>query len=284
MTWLCRGRDLRADARPGVMGIVNVTPDSFSDGGRFLAPDAAIAHGRALLAEGADLLDVGAESTRPGSDPVPPAEQVRRLAPVLEGLRGAPLSVDTASAEVAAFALERGAIVVNDVTALADPAMAGVIARAGAGVVLMHARGTPRTMQDDPRYDDVAGEVEAFLAARLAAATAAGISPEAVALDPGIGFGKTADHNWALLAAIPRLAALGRPVVIGASRKRFLGAVAGADDPPERRLEASLAVAALAARDGAAVLRVHDVAATVRAVRAADAVRAAAGVGTRART
>ncbi len=284
MTWRCGGRDLRAVGGTLVMGIVNVTPDSFSDGGRFLSPDAAIAHGRSLLAEGADLLDVGAESTRPGADPVPAAEQVRRLAPVLDGLRGAPVSVDTASAEVAQYALAHGAIVVNDVTALADPGMAAVVARAGAGVVLMHARGTPRTMQADPRYDDVVAEVEAFLASRLATATAAGIAPEAVALDPGIGFGKTAEHNWALLAAIPRLAALGRPLVIGASRKRFLGAVGGGDAPPEQRLEASLAVAALAARDGAGVVRVHDVAATVRAVRAADALRAAAGVGTRART
>lgn len=259
-----------------VMGVLNVTPDSFSDGGRWLDPAAAIARGRALLAEGADLLDVGAESTRPGAAPVGAAEQVRRLAPVIEGLAGAPLAVDTASAEVAADALARGACVVNDITALGDPAMAGVVARAGAGLVLMHMRGTPRTMQDDPRYDDVIAEVRDHLAQRLAVAAAAGIAPEQVALDPGLGFGKTVAHNVALLAATRALAALGRPVLVGASRKSFLGRLTGEADP-ERRLEASLAAAVVAALDGARIVRVHDVAATVRALAVADAVRAARG-------
>lgn len=276
MTWRCRGRDFDTPGRTLVMGVLNVTPDSFSDGGRWLDPAAAIARGRALLAEGADLLDVGAESTRPGAAPVGAAEQVRRLAPVIEGLAGAPLAVDTASAEVAADALARGACVVNDITALGDPAMAGVVARAGAGLVLMHMRGTPRTMQDDPRYDDVIAEVRDHLAQRLAVAAAAGIAPEQVALDPGLGFGKTVAHNVALLAATRALAALGRPVLVGASRKSFLGRLTGEADP-ERRLEASLAAAVVAALDGARIVRVHDVAATVRALAVADAVRAARG-------
>jgi dihydropteroate synthase len=256
------------------MGVLNVTPDSFSDGGRFAAPEAAIEQGRALAEEGADLLDIGAESTRPGAEPVPPAEQVRRLAPVLEGLRGLAISVDTASAEVAAYALGHGAVVVNDVSALSDPAMAGVVARAGAGLVLMHMRGTPRTMQRDTRYADVVAEVEGFLRERLAAAVAAGVPAECVALDPGIGFGKAAGQSVALLAATSRLAAIGRPLLVGASRKSFLGKLTGADDPRDR-LEASLAAAALATYLGAAILRVHDVAATVRAVQVAAAVRAA---------
>jgi dihydropteroate synthase len=273
--WTCRGRDLAADGRPLVMGILNVTPDSFFDGGRWTDPAAAIERGHALVAEGADLVDVGAESTRPGSEPVPAAEQVRRLGPVLEGLAGVTVSVDTASAEVAAFALAHGAAVVNDVSALGDPAMAGVVARHGAGLVLMHMRGTPRTMQADTHYDDLVGEVEAHLRGRLAAAVAAGVDERAVALDPGIGFGKSAEQSVALLAATGRLAALGRPLLVGASRKSFLGRLTGAEDPRDR-FEASLAAAAIAALGGAAILRVHDVAATVRVARVAHAVRAAA--------
>ena len=284
VAWRCGGRDRLVAGRPLVMGVLNVTPDSFSDGGRFATPEAAIEQGRALADEGADLLDVGAESTRPGAESVPAAEQIRRLAPVLEGLRGLAISVDTASAEVAAYALEHGAAIVNDVSALSDPAMAGVVAASGAGVVLMHMRGTPRTMQADLRYDDVVGAVEAFLRERLAAAAAAGVDPECVALDPGIGFGKDAAQSVALLAATARLAAIGRPLLVGASRKSFLGRLTGAEDPRDR-LEASLAAAAIAAHQGAAILRVHDVAATVRAVQVATAVRAAgAAMGTGART
>lgn len=274
MLWRCRDRAFDLSGRTLVMGILNVTPDSFSDGGRYLEPAAAIARGRELLAAGADLLDIGAESTRPGSEPVAAAEQIRRLAPVLDGLAGAAVSVDTASAEVAADALSRGAAIVNDVTALRDPGMADVVARAGAGLVLMHMQGTPRTMQAGPRYADVVEEVESFLRERLAAAEAAGVARDAVALDPGIGFGKTAQHSVELLAATFRLAAIGRPLLVGASRKRFLGALTGEDDP-ERRLEAGLAAGAIAAFEGARILRVHDVAATVRAARIADAVRAA---------
>jgi dihydropteroate synthase len=275
--WHCRDRvfDLDGD-RVLVMGVVNVTPDSFSDGGRFLDPDAAVAHGRRLLAEGADVLDVGAESTRPGSAPVPAAEQIRRLRPVLEGLRsdGDPcLSVDTASAEVAGAALALGARIVNDVTAFDDPAMAGVVAGAGAGAVLMHMRGRPATMQDDPRYDDVVAEVRGFLSRRIERARSAGVAMEAIAVDPGIGFGKAVAHTLELIARLGDIVSLGRPVVLGASRKSFIGRVLGLE--VDERLEGSLAAAAIGAFLGARVIRVHDVRATARAARLAAAVRAA---------
>ncbi len=276
MLWRCRDREFDLLDRTLVMGILNVTPDSFSDGGRYFAPEAAIARGRELIAEGADLLDVGAESTRPGSDPVAPAEQIRRLAPVLDALAadGAVLSVDTANAEVAADALRRGAHVVNDIRALHDPGMADVVARSGAGLVLMHMRGTPATMQDDPRYDDVVREVGQFLRQRRHVATNAGVDDACIALDPGIGFGKSAEHSLALLAATRTLAALGRPLLVGASRKSFLARLTG-DSPPAERVPASLAAAAIAAYEGARILRVHDVAATVRVARVADALRPA---------
>lgn len=277
MIWRCRGVRFDLSARTLVMGVLNVTPDSFSDGGRYLDPDAAVARGRELLAQGADLVDLGAESTRPGAAGVPAAEQIRRLEPVVAALLrepGAVLSVDTRSAEVAARALEWGAHVVNDVSALADPAMAGVVAPSGAGLVLMHMRGTPATMQSDLRYDDVVAEVAAHLRRRLAAATAAGIEPERIALDPGIGFGKSAEQSLRLLARGDDLAALGRPLLVGASRKSFLARLLG-DAPADRRLEASLAAAALATFLGARVLRVHDVAETVRVVKVAEAARTA---------
>ncbi len=274
MIWRCRGHVFDLSGRALVMGVVNVTPDSFSDGGRHLAPADAIAHARRLLAEGADLVDVGAESTRPGAAPVPPAEQVRRLAPVLEALapEGVCLSVDTASAEVAARALEWGASVVNDIRAMGEPGMAEVVRSSGAGVVLMHMRGTPATMQQDPRYEDVSVEVRAWLAERLADARAAGIEEDRVALDPGIGFGKSPRHNLELLARLGEWD-LGRPVVIGLSRKSFLGRVL--DLPVDQRLEGGLAATAVAVFLGASVIRTHDVAATVRAVRVAEALRAA---------
>jgi dihydropteroate synthase len=276
MLWRCRDRDFDLSGRTLVMGVVNVTPDSFSDGGRYLEPGAAVAHARRLLAEGADLLDLGAESTRPGAPPVGPAEQIRRLAPVLEALAGEPaacVAVDTASAEVAAYALGRGARIVNDVTALADPGMAPLAAASGAGLVLMHMAGTPATMQRDPRYGDVAREVGGWLAGRLTAAATAGIAPEAVALDPGIGFGKTVEHNLQLLARLGELAGTGRPLLVGLSRKNFIGKTL--DLPVDQRLEGGLAAAAVAVFLGARVVRTHDVAATVRAVRMADALRAA---------
>ncbi len=274
LTWRCRDRVFDLSSRTLVMGVVNVTPDSFSDGGRYLEPAAAIAQARRLLDEGADLLDLGAESTRPGAQPVPPGEQLRRLEPVLAALAAEPracVSVDTADARVAARALELGARVVNDVTALRDPRMAATAADAGAGLVLMHMRGDPATMQQDPRYEDVTREVRDHLAARLAAARQAGVAPEQVALDPGIGFGKTVRHNFELLARLGELEALGRPLVVGVSRKSFIGKTL--DLPPDQRLEGGLAAAAVAVFMGARIVRTHDVAATVRAVRVADALR-----------
>jgi dihydropteroate synthase len=278
--WRCREREFDLGVRTLVMGIVNVTPDSFSDGGRFLAPDAAIAQGRRLIAEGADLVDLGAESTRPGAEPVAPEEQIRRLLPAIEALvgDGACVSVDTASAEVARRALAAGAAVVNDVTALGDPGMPRAVAEAGAGLVLMHMRGTPRTMQQDPRYQDAAREVADWLGARLAGARRSGIAAERLALDPGIGFGKMPRHNFELLARLEELAALGRPVVVGVSRKSFLGKRDGEplpDLPPDQRLEGGLAATAVAVFLGGRIVRTHDVAATVRAVRIADRLRAA---------
>jgi len=244
-----------------LMGVVNVTPDSFSDGGLYLDPEAAIAHGRELARAGAEILDVGGESTRPGADPVDAEEELRRVVPVIRGLAdaGCVISVDTAKASVAAAALEAGATIVNDVTALrGDPEMAALCADRGATVVLMHMLGEPRTMQDDPRYDDVVAEVKAFLAERLAAAVAAGIAEQDVWLDPGIGFGKTAAHNMELLRRLGELRELGRPLVIGTSRKSFIGRVDGSG--PGERLGGTIASSVLAAAEGAEVLRVHDVA------------------------
>ncbi len=246
-----------------LMGIVNVTPDSFSDGGRYLDADAAIAHGLELAAEGAEILDVGGESTRPGADPVPAAEERRRVVPVVEGLRAAgttaAISVDTTKASVAADALAAGASIVNDVTALrGDPELAGVVAERGAGLCLMHMRGEPRTMQHDPRYGDVVGEVAAFLAERMELAVSCGIDEERIALDPGIGFGKTAEHNLELLRRLDEFAALGRPVLIGTSRKSFLGRLTGRD--VDGRLAATIASNVMALERGARIFRVHDVA------------------------
>jgi len=276
MLWRCRDITFDLGARTLVMGVVNITPDSFSDGGRFLAPEAALAHAQRLLAEGADLLDLGAESTRPGARPVPPDEQWVRLAPVFEGLSNQPevvVSVDTASASVAERALEAGARVVNDVSALGDAPMAGVVAGAGAGIVLMHLRGTPADMQRDPRYDDPAGEVADHLSRRMVTARAGGIEDQQMALDPGIGFGKTVRHNLELLARLETLAELGRPVLVGVSRKSFIGQVL--DLPVDQRLEGGLAAAAVAVFQGARIVRTHDVAATARAVRVAAALREA---------
>jgi dihydropteroate synthase len=256
-----------------LMGVVNVTPDSFSDGGLYLDPEAAIAHGRELAAAGAEILDVGGESTRPGADPVSREEELRRVAPVVRGLNdtGCEISVDTSKSSVAAAALEAGATIVNDVTALhGDPEMASLCAEHGATVVLMHMLGEPGTMQDDPRYDDVVVEVKAFLAERLAAATAAGISEEKIWLDPGIGFGKTATHNMELLRRLGELSELGRPLVIGTSRKSFIGKVDGS--AAGERLGGTIASSVLAAAEGAAVLRVHDVAEVRQALAVATAI------------
>ncbi|MCC7139939.1 MAG: dihydropteroate synthase [Planctomycetes bacterium] len=252
--------------RPLVVGIVNVTPDSFSDGGQHATPQAAVAHALALVEEGADALDVGGESTRPGATPVPADEEAARVVPVVAALRergvALPVFVDTRKAAVAAAALAAGATMVNDVSAgLDDPAMLATAARAGAGVVLMHKQGDPATMQRAPRYGDVVEEVLAHLVARADAAQAAGVPPERIWVDPGIGFGKTFAHNEALLRALERFVATGRPVLLGASRKAFLGAITGR--PVLERLAGSLACAARAAQAGVRAVRVHDVAATV---------------------
>lgn len=279
MRWRCRDVTFDLTERVLVMGIVNVTPDSFSDGGRYLDPAAAVARCHELLAEGADVLDLGGESTRPGSAPVAPDEQWRRLEPVLARVARerpeVPLSVDTRSSEVAGRALAAGARIVNDVSALSDPAMAGVVARAGAGLVLMHMRGTPETMQSDTGYADVTAEVARYLQSRLTAAEASGVALECVALDPGIGFAKSARGSLELLARIPELAAIGRPVLVGASRKSFLARLTGDEGPPEQRVPASLAAATVAVWQGAHILRVHDVAATVRATKLAIEARKA---------
>jgi dihydropteroate synthase len=262
--WRFHDREIPLGQRTLVMGIVNVTPDSFSDGGMFDDAEAAVKRALQLLEEGADVLDVGGESTRPRSDPVDEDEERARVLPVIEGLRReapeALLSVDTRKASVADEALAAGADVVNDIGAGADPDMFGVVASARAGMVLMHMRGEPKTMQADPHYDDVVTEVRGFLAERLEAAVAA-----------GIGFGKNLAHNLALLRSIRSFAELGVPVLVGASRKRFIGELSGAGDPADR-LEGSVAAAVWCASQGVEMVRVHDVAPTVRALRVVDAI------------
>jgi len=257
------------------MGILNITPDSFYDGGRREKPSQAIADGVAMVEAGAEILDVGGESTRPGSRPVPADEELARVLPVLRGLRSelkVPISIDTYKAQVAAAAIEAGADIVNDISALRfDAEMSVVIAREQVPVVLMHMQGTPRTMQVEPHYGDVVGEVRDFLVARLYEAMDHGVAREAVIIDPGIGFGKTLDHNLAVLRGLPALAALGQPLLVGASRKTFIGKIL--DAGPEDRLEGSLAAAVAAVFAGANILRVHDVKETVRAARIADALR-----------
>ena len=251
------------------MGIVNVTPDSFFDGGVNLGADAAAGAARRMADEGAAIVDVGGESTRPGSEGVSLDEELRRVVPVLERLGGeVPLSIDTSKAEVAQRAVGLGAELVNDVTALrGDDDMAGVVAGSGAYLCLMHMLGEPRTMQDDPRYDDVVSEVVAFLEDRLSVATAAGIAEERICVDPGIGFGKTVEHNIELLNRLGEVASLGRPVVVGASRKRFLGRLLGENDATEGPMAASIAAAVIAVAGGATMVRVHDVRETVEALR-----------------
>ena len=244
------------------MGVVNVTPDSFSDGGEHLEVETAVAHGRALVAEGADVVDVGGESTRPYAEPVSEQEELRRVVPVVERLAGVPVSIDTSKAAVARAALDAGASYVNDVTAFrGDPDMAALVAERGAGCCLMHMLGEPRTMQDDPRYDDVVSDVKAFLEERMAFAVAEGVPEERIELDPGIGFGKTVAHNLELLDRVGEIAALGRPVVVGVSRKAFLGRITGREVPADR-VAATVAANVLALERGATVFRVHDVAPT----------------------
>jgi dihydropteroate synthase len=256
------------------MGVVNVTPDSFSDGGVNLEPDDAAASARRMLDEGAAIVDVGGESTRPGADPVGLDEELRRVIPVLERLQGeVPVSIDTAKAEVARRALELGAELVNDVTALrGDPDLAGVVADKGAYLCLMHMLGEPRTMQRDPRYDDVVAEVARFLEERLAVAVQAGIPEERICFDPGIGFGKTVEHNFELIRRLDELTALGRPIVVGFSRKSSLGKLLGDPEAKTGTIAASVGAAVAAYERGATILRVHDVREHVEALTAAAAV------------
>lgn len=269
----CLGRPLRLD-RPRVMGIVNVTPDSFSDGGRHATAEAAIAHGLRLAAEGADILDVGGESTRPGAAPVPLEVELARVVPVVEGLvrqAGLPISVDTFKPEVMRAAVAAGAGMVNDIYALRQPGALEAAAELGVPVVLMHMLGEPGTMQQAPAYDDVVGEVRRFLAERVFAAEMAGIERRRLVLDPGFGFGKSTAHNLALLAGLEGLAELGLPVLAGLSRKRSIGEITGRQ-VPEERVAGSVAAHLLAAQRGARLLRVHDVAATVDALKVWQAV------------
>ena len=267
--WEACGRAIVTGRVPRVMGIVNVTPDSFSDGGRAATRDVAIAHALRLVDEGADLLDIGGESSRPGAEPVPEDEELRRVLPVVEALAPrvpVPISVDTTKAGVAVRALRAGASIVNDITALGgDPDLPRVVAESGAGVVLMHMAGTPRTMQDDPRYGDVVGDVRDFLAGRIAEVESLGIPRARVAIDPGIGFGKTLEHNLELLRNLDRFATLGCAVLIGTSRKGFLGALTGR--PVAERATASVVSSLAAATRGAHVVRVHDVAPMVDAIK-----------------
>jgi len=269
--WRHRAGELVLD-RTRIMGVLNVTPDSFSDGGLFSEPEAAVRHGFEMADQGADLLDIGGESTRPGSDPVPAEEEWRRVGPVIEALArkvDTPLSIDTMKPEVAEKAVGAGAVIVNDVSGMRDPAMVRFVASARVGVVAMHMLGNPKTMQEHPHYEDAVREVRAYLADRIAALQAAGVPSEAIAIDPGVGFGKELEHNLALLRHLDQLAALGHPVVVGVSRKSFIAKL-GAGEPGER-LPGSLAAATLAVAKGAHVVRAHDVLETVRAMRVADA-------------
>ena len=271
--WAIRDKVLSTADRTLIMGIVNVTPDSFSDGGRFLGPDRAIAHGLRLFEDGADLVDVGGESSRPGAEEVPAAEEIRRVVPVIAGLvaAGVPVSVDTSKPEVASAALAEGAVVVNDITAFGHPDMAPLVAAARCGAVLMHMQGNPQTMQDHPAYEDVVGEVRDYLLERAALIEQAGVERSFVCVDPGIGFGKTQRHNLQLLARLDELVSTGYPVLVGTSRKSFIGKILDQSDPDERDL-ATAATVAIAATRGAAVVRVHNVEMTRQAVLVADAI------------
>jgi dihydropteroate synthase len=274
--WRVGGRSLECGPPTLVMGVLNVTPDSFANGGRFLDHEAAVEHGLRMAEEGADILDVGGESTRPGSDPVTLDDEITRVVPVVKRLVAEvdlPISIDTRKADVAAAALEAGASIVNDVSGARDPGMLGVVAAGEAGLVLMHMLGEPKTMQTEPRYEDVVAEVRAYLGKRVAAAQAAGIGRERVAIDPGLGFGKTYEHNLTLMREIDSFLDLGVPVVVGPSRKSFIGAALG-DVPVERRLEGTAGAVSWLAGRGAHVIRVHDVGPMVKVLRVVDAIRA----------
>jgi dihydropteroate synthase len=260
-TWLIRDRELDVDGRARIMGIVNVTPDSFSDGGRFSGVDAAVAYGLELVQQGADILDVGGESTRPGAEPISLEEERLRVLPVIASLRAASaaaISIDTSKAPLADEALQAGANIVNDVTAGRDPAMAEVIAKHRAGVILMHMQGTPQTMQDNPQYADVVADIAMFLRERIAVFTEAGVLEDQIAVDPGIGFGKTLAHNLEILRRLPEFLTLGRPICLGVSRKGFIGQINGRPRS-ERGVSSAVIAAYCLARGAAHIVRVHDV-------------------------
>lgn len=272
LRWPCGTLDFSSGCL--IMGILNVTPDSFSDGGQFLSTDKAVDHGLQMLADGAAIIDVGPESTRPGSQPVAPAEQIRRAIPVIEALRkktDAPISIDTANPDVAAAALASGASIINDITALANPRMTALAVASQVPVVLMHAQGTPATMQHNPHYNDVVAEVNEYLLERAAAAEHAGIPKERIILDPGIGFGKTTDHNLMLLNHLDALTASGYRVLVGTSRKRFIGHLTGKNIPADR-LFGTAATVALAVAKGISIVRVHDVAPMADVIKVASAI------------
>jgi len=277
MIWNTGRRTFELANRGVIMGVINVTPDSFSDGGNFTAVSAAMDHGLRLVDEGAEILDIGGESTRPGAAPVTAEEELHRVLPVIEGLAartGAALSIDTSKASVARAAVAAGAEIINDVTALrGDDDMAHVAAASGAAVVMMHMRGTPRTMQQDPHYDDVVAEVSAHLAQRVDAARAAGIVADRIAIDPGIGFGKTVEHNLQLIAGLGRFAAPGHPVLLGVSRKSFLATAAGCSEVSERDLPTAV-LTAIGYGLGARIFRVHAVRPNVQALRLAESLAA----------
>ena len=276
-----RGRELVLGHRTCVMGVINVTPDSFSDGGRFLDADRAVDLGLQMVREGAAMIDIGGESTRPGASPVPAEEELDRIAPVIDKLRPETdvfISIDTTKASVARWALEHGVEMVNDVSALhGDPDMSGLVAETGAGVVLMHMMGNPRTMQESPTYRDVAAEVCAFLERAVAAAETAGVAPDSILVDPGFGFGKTVDHNLVLLNRLGALSSLGKPILVGTSRKSFIGRLL--DLPVEERLHGTSASVAAAILRGAHVVRVHDVPQMVQVARLVDAILNETGAG-----
>jgi dihydropteroate synthase len=275
--WRLGDRTLECGPPTLVMGVLNVTPDSFSDGGLFLDHEDAVEHGLRMASDGADLLDVGGESTRPGSEAVSIDEEIARVLPVIKRLAAevdVPVSVDTRKPEVAGAALDAGAVAVNDVSGARDPLMFEVVRRWGAGLVMMHMLGEPKTMQEDPRYVDVVREVRAYLADRVGSAVAAGIDRERLAVDPGLGFGKTYRHNLTLMRDVGALLDLGVPVVVGPSRKSFIGAALG-DLPMDQRLEGTAGAVAWLAGQGAHLVRVHDVAEMVRVVRVVDAIRGA---------
>lgn len=271
--WKCRDRVIALGERTRVMGILNATPDSFSDGGAFTDPGVAVEHALNMVEQGADIIDIGGESTRPGAEPVTVQEELRRTLPIIEGIRSAsdiPISIDTMKAPVAAEAIAAGADIINDVSALgADTDMAGIAAASGAGVILMHMKGTPRTMQQNPVYDDAVSEVFAYLNQRIEFAARHGVERSRIVVDPGIGFGKTLDHNLELLRDLAGLVSCGCPILIGASRKRFIGEITGRAQPADR-LAGSLGVAAWAAAHGAHILRVHDVLETCDVCRMLD--------------